>query len=518
MNILKDITSGEEAKKALIDGVNKVADVVTSTMGYRGRTVLIEEHGGLIDSTKDGFTVLESIHLEDPLENAACQILKEASQKTVDIAGDNTTLTILLAQMFIKYAHEKLAQGTPAIDIKNDIERSKELIIKEIEKMSIETTDKLIYDVAKTSANSDEFIAKVVADAFIKAGENGSVAHFRSDTEETYLDHIPGTLLESGYVDELYQNVSSDRTAVLDTFPLVLISNINFRTVKQIEPFLSYAAENQRELLIISEMEFQVQNVILQNKLKGALKVAVVTPPAFGGKRKDLLNDLAILCGTQAVTTLSGDDFSGRAEDFLGVAEKVVVGKSDTIITPAMEKTIDAVQGKISELKEIIENTNSNMEKKYLRDRISKLSGGVSIIKVGGYTESELKERMARVEDAVCAVRSAKEEGVVAGGGTALLECSKVLFDDLDDVSGISLRTPFLKILSNASIKLEGTPKYPIGYDVKEFKEINMFDAGIVDSAKAIKTALTNAISVAGTILMTDNVITLKREKYEPRN
>lgn len=517
MNILKDITSGPEAKNALIDGVNKVADVVTSTMGYRGRTVLIEENGGLIDSTKDGWTVLESIHLEDPLENMACQILKEASQKTVDIAGDNTTLTALLSQMFIKYAHEELEKGTPAIDIKNNIEKSKEIIIDELVKLSLPITDKFIYDVAKTSANSEESIAEIVSQAFIKAGEDGSVAHFRSDTEETYLDYIEGTLLESGYVDELFQTIPSDRTAVYDNYPLILLSNINFKTVKQITPFIEYAHSNQRELVIVSEMEYQVKDVILQNKIKGILKAVVVSPPSFGSKRKDLLSDLAILCGTQMVSTLSGSDFEGRANDFLGVVNKVVVGKTDTIITPEMDRNMDKIQGKIVELKEVISKTNNTLEKKYLNERISKLSGGVSIIKVGGYTESELKERTARVDDAVKAVRAAKEEGVVAGGGVALLKISNNKL--LDDVTIQTLKSPFAKILSNASMNPDlKIGDYPVGYDVKEFREVDMFDAGIVDSTKAIKTALTNAISVAGTILMTDNVITLKREKYEPRN
>lgn len=510
-NIIKEISHGKQAKESLIQGVNIVADVVGSTMGYRGRTVLIETDGNKNYPTKDGYDTLQAIHLDNPLHNMACELLKEASQKSVDLAGDGTTAVIVLAQAFVKYSYEQFKQGKSPIDIKNDIEKSRDLVLARLEELSIPVTDKLIYDVAKTSANSDEEIAKIVTDAFLSAGEHGAVAHFRSDTDETYLEKIEGTLVEAGYVDDRFINVFSDRTVVFDNNPLVVLSEISFKTVNQIAPFIEFAAANNREIVIVSEMEFQVRDVLLKNKLKGALKVCVINPPSFGQKRKDTLKDLAMICGTQAITTLSGDDFQGRVGEFLGSCKKIVVGKTDTIINPNEDAEISAkIQGQIEELQDVIKNTSYNSEKKYCKDRIAKLSGGVSIIKVGGVTESELLERLARVDDAVKAVYSAKEEGVLAGGGVALYECARI--EELDEVTKISIVAPLNRILSNASVNEDlGLEKYPFGYDVKNFQEVNMFDAGIVDCHKVVKNSLVNAISVANTILMSDNVIFLKR-------
>lgn len=510
-NIIKEISHGKQAKESLIQGVNIVADVVSSTMGYRGRTVLIETDGNKNYPTKDGYDTLQAIHLDNPLHNMACELLKEASQKSVDLAGDGTTAVIVLAQAFVKYSYEQFKQGKSPIDIKNNIEKSRDMILARLEELSIPVTDKLIYDVAKTSANSDEEIAKIVTDAFLSAGEHGAVAHFRSDTDETYLEKIEGTLVEAGYVDDMFINVFSDRTVVFDNNPLVVLSEISFKTVNQIAPFIEFAASNQREIVIVSEMEFQVRDVLLKNKLKGALKVCVINPPSFGQKRKDTLKDLAMICGTQAITTLSGDDFQGRVGEFLGSCKKIVVGKTDTIINPNEDAEISAkIQGQIEELQDVIKNTSYNSEKKYCKDRIAKLSGGVSIIKVGGVTESELLERLARVDDAVKAVYSAKEEGVLAGGGVALYECARI--EELDEVTKISIVAPLNRILSNASVNEDlGLEKYPFGYDVKNFQEVNMFDAGIVDCHKVVKNSLVNAISVANTILMSDNVIFLKR-------
>ena len=513
-NIIKDISSGNIAIEFLIEGVNIIADVVGSTMGYRGRTVLIETDGNKNYPTKDGYDTLQAIHLENPLHNLACELLKEASQKTVDMAGDGTTATIVLAQAFVKYSYQEFFNGKSPIDIKNDIEKSRDKILKYLEEISIPVTDELIYNVAKTSANSDEEIAKIVTDAFLSAGENGSVAHFRSDTDETYLEKIEGTLVENGYSDDLFVNVAADRTVVFDNNPLMVFSEISFKTVNQIKPFLAFAVENNREIVLFSDMEHQVETVLLSNKQKGAIKIAVVKPPSFGQKRKDVLKDLAMICGTQSITTLSGDNFEGKVAEFLGVCKKVVIGKTDTIISQKDDDEIsEKVLGKITELKEVIKNTSNSLEKKYCNDRIAKLSGGVSIIKVGGVTDSELLERLARVDDAVKAVYSAKEEGVLAGGGVALFSATNL---KLDDVSSMSIIAPLNKILENASIdKTLHLKGYPFGYDVKNFQEVDMYKAGIVDSYKVVKNSLVNAISVANTILLTNNIITLKREKYE---
>ena len=516
-NIIKDIASGDSAKEKLIRGVNTVADVVGSTMGFRGRPVLIEEPGGLANVTKDGFETLEAIHLDDPIENMASEILKEASQRQLDMAGDGTTTVIVIAQALVKYSDELVKKGISPIDIKNMIEKSRDKILEYIKEKSIPVTDKIIYDIAHTSSSADKEISDIVSEAFRKAGEFGSVAHFRSDTEETHLEHIEGVLVESGYTDEGFVNVFNDRTAVFDANPLILVSNINFKTVQQLVPFMEFALSNKRQLVIVSEMEFQVHDVVLRNSLEKKFPFAVVRPPSHGQKRKDQLADLAMVCGTSVITSLSGERFEGRAGEFLGEAKKITVGKKDTILVPSENLNKEAVDGKIKELSKLIETSTNNYEKKYLQDRIAKLHGGISIIKVGAVTESELKEKIARVDDSVQAVKSAIEEGVVAGGGILFFNAQDL---DLDEVTRKSILAPIVRILSNAGknikeIELPCACNYPLGYDVKNYEVVDMIEAGILDSAKVQSNAIINAVSVANTILMANNVITFKRAKNE---
>jgi len=509
--ILKDITSKDDAKTRLLSGINKSADVVSSTFGYRGRTVLIESDYGKAEPTKDGYKTLQSIFLDDPVENIALEIAKEASEKTVKFAGD-TTNTIILLQAFFAYSIEAVKSGKSPIDVKKEIEKSRDLILEYLDKISTPITDKLIYDVALTSANGDEEIAKIVADAYVKAGEDGSVSHARSNTDETYLEFIQGTLVESGYSDERFVNVFSDRTCVFDENPLVVCSTIEFKTVKQILPFMQFAHDNKRPLVIIADCAPAVKDVVLQNVIQKGVPFCIVHAPNVGKKRIDFVNDLACLLGTQAITSLSGDDFQGREGEFLGECEKVVIGKADTIITPTKNKYIqEIVDGKINEIKETIESTKSRVEQNYLRERIAKLVGGVSVIKVGSIIESELGEKIDRIDDAVCAVRSAKEEGVLAGGGIALYNAADL--EKVDVISELCCKTPFWKLLDNAGKEtyLVTFETYPGGYDVKNFKSVNMFDAGIVDSTKAIKHALINAVAASNTLLMTDNILTNKR-------
>jgi chaperonin GroEL len=512
-NRLKEICSDQDAKKRLLEGIEKVSNVVGSTMGYRGRTVLIESDGGFPSPTKDGYDTLKSINLEDPIMNLANLALREASEKTAKEAGDATTATVVLAQAFIKNSLIELENGSSPIDIKNNIEASAKKVLAYLKEKSITITDKLIYDIANTSCNNDKEIADIVSEAFIQAGENGSVAHFRSNTDNTFLDFIEGNLLEAGYADERFVNVYSDRTVVFDENPLILFSEICFKTVNQILPFVDYASTNKRQILIVSDVEFQLQDVLLMNKITGALSVCIIKPPHFGQKRKDVLADLAMICNTNCITTLSGDDFRGRIGEFLGGCQKVVVGNTDTIFTMGENAPLEKIESKISELKENINQTINPHEIKYLRDRISKLSGKVSIIKVGALVEAELNEKIARVDDAVCAVRSAKEEGVIAGGGVLLNSAFEL---DLDAVTKMAIQAPYLKILSNAMVDVEELPdlNYPFGYDVKNFKVVDMIEEGIVDSSKAIKNAFLNAISVSNMILMTNNVLTHKRSEY----
>lgn len=515
-NVIKEICSEETAKDKLFEGIEIVSNIVGSTMGYRGRTVLIESDGGFPSPTKDGYDTLKSIILEDPVMNLANLSLREAAEKTAREAGDATTATVVLSYAFLKYSIEQYKTGIAPVDIKIEIEKSCKIVLDFLTKKAIPITDKLIHDIANTSCNGDKEITDIVTEAFLQAGENGSVGHFRSHTDDTYLEFIEGHLLEAGYVDERFVNVYKDRTVVFDENPLVILSEINFRSVDQLVPFLNFAAQNKRQLVIVSDMEFHIQDVLLSNKLNDKLKICVIKPPHFGQKRKDVLADLALVCNTNCITTLSGDSFTDRYAEFLGGCSKITIGNTDSIFNVSVNASFDEIESKISELKANIEKTSNPHEIKYLRERIAKLSGKISIIKVGALVEAELQEKIARVDDAVCAVRSAKEEGVIAGGGTLLNSASRL--EGLDVVTKNALKAPFEKILSNANVTWDSDflgLKYPFGYDVKNFKSVDMLEEGIVDSAKAMRNALINAISVSNMILMTDNVITHKREKNE---
>lgn len=512
--ILKEISYGDDAKSTIISTVNKVADLVGSTMGFRGQNVLIEDEGGLPYFTSDGHDTMESIFFNDPLESLAAEVLKEASRKTVDHAGDNTTLTIVLSRAFVNYANEAVKSGKSPIDVKADIEKSKDLIIDYLHSISIKATPELIYSVAKTSAHGDEDIAQIVSDAFNKAGENGNVAHFRSDTDETKLEYIDGSLVEAGYADDQFVNVFADRTCFYDN-PIIVASDINFKTGDQILPFLKYAVENDRSIVFISAMEFYVKEMILKNVRDGKLKAVVINPPSHGKKKRESLQDIAMFCGTNMISTLSGDRFENRYAEFLGSAKSISVGKTDTVIVPSEEVDRSLVNGKIEELKAEMLKSEIVLEKIHLKDRISKLHGGVSIIKVGGHTPSEIRERLARFDDAVKAVKSAVEEGVVAGGGSALVNCL-IKLEGLDDVTRSAIKSPMEQIIKNASVSKDkfdmSVLEYPNGYDVKNYCVTNMIEAGIVDTVKGIRYALTNAVSVSNSILMTNFTITNKRK------
>lgn len=514
--IVKEISQGESAKESILKGVNKVCDVVGSTLGYRGKTVLIETDGYMPEITKDGYKVLHSIYLENPVEALASEVIKEASKKTVDYAGDGTSTTVILAQSFVKNSFEALKNGKSPIDIKQEIEKSVDIIIQYLKETSTPITDKLIYDVAKTSANGDEEIAKLVQDAFLQTGENGAVSYERSNTDETFIENIEGTLVENGFLDEGFINVPSNQSIVFDNEPMVLCSLIKIQTKNEILPFLEYAVSVKRDLVIISEMEYTLANMVLANKIKGNSNFVIVNPPSNGKKRKDLMTDLALVCGTNVLDSLSGNDFFNRETMFLGTAKKVSITRSNTIVTHSTMVDNLPIEGKINELKKSITKNTSELEKKYIKERISKLHGGISVIKVGGITPSEVDEKIDRVDDSICAVRSAKEEGIVAGGGTALFWFSIKNKNVLDSITANSIIAPIFKILKNANVELDYKKEfnlfsYPNGYDVKNFKEVDMIKEGIVDSTKVVRNALINAVSASNNLLMTDNVITLKR-------
>lgn len=509
--ILRQVVSGEEAKKKLMSGLNKSCDIVADTMGYRGNNNLFETVGGLPNITSDGFDSLEQLFWEDPMEHIACELLKEACKKTFEIVGDNTTLTCVLVQAFFKNSLEELKKGTSSIEIKKRIDESVVKILAYIDSIAIPVSEKLMYDIAKTSAHGDDDIAKIVQEAFIKAGEFGIVSHKRSFTDETFITHIAGNPIDAGYANEGFINVNDTQSVVFDN-PLILCSLINFQTANEVIPFLEYASKENRPLVIVSNMEHDISNMILTNVQKSKYPFCIIKPPYQGRKGREMMADLALVVGCEVLQGIARTNYDGKEQLYLGSCERIEIGKKDSVITPS--KTLDdtASKGKIADLTAQIKLQDNEGEKNYLRERISKISGGISTVMVGGITPSEVEEKVARVDDAICAVRASKDGGVVAGGGIVLMKAS--LFLDIADVVKNPLKAPFNKILENASVKLENSDFLMIeniGYDVKDYKEVNMFEAGILDTAKGVKTALVNAVSASNNLLRTNNTITLKR-------
>lgn len=507
--ILRQVVSGDEAKQKLLVGINKSCDIIGSTMGYRGQNILFETIGGLPNITADGNDSLEQLFWSDPIEHIASEILKEASRKQLDLVGDNTTLVCVLTQAFFKNSLDELKKGISDIEIKEKINKSVEKIIEYIDSIAVPVDEKLMYDIAKTSAHGDDDIAKIVQEAFIKSGEFGIVSHKRSFTDETYITHIAGNPLDAGYANEGFINKNDTQSVVFDN-PLVLCSLINFQTANEVIPFLEYASSQSRPLVIVSNMEHDISNMILENVMKHKYPFCVIKPPYIGKKGRETMADLALVLGCEVLQGIARVNYDGKEELYLGSCERIEIGKKDTVITKHDDYDDTAAKGKITDLTAQIKLQDNEGEKNYLRERIAKISGGISTVMVGGVTPSEVEEKVARVDDAICAVRASKDGGVVAGGGTTLFYANTEL--DLDMVSYKAIDAPIKKILSNASANdlFNGT-EYPIGYDVKEYEHVNMFDAGILDTAKGVKTALINAVSASNNLLRTNNVVTLKR-------
>jgi len=516
--ILRELVSGEEAKEKLLSGLNKSCDIISSTMGYRGQNVLFETIGGLPNITADGHDALHQLYWEDSIEHIACEILKEATKKQFELVGDGTTLTCVLTQAFFKNSLEELKKGTSSIDIKKEIDESVLKVIEYIDSIAIPVTDELMFDIAKTSAHGDEDIAKIVQEAFIKAGEHGIVSHKRSFTDETYIEHISGNPIDSGYLNEGFINVNETQSVVFDN-PLVLCSLINFQTANEVIPFLEYASSQSRPLVIISNMTHDISNMILENVVKYKYPFSIIRPPYQGRKSRETMKDLALILGCEVLEGISRTNYDGKEQVYLGSCERIESGKKDTVITADKNIDKEKIEGKVLDLASQIKLQTEESEKNYIRERISKITGGISTVFIGGITPSEVEEKVARIDDAIFAVRASKDGGVVAGGGITLYNAYLIL--DLDKVSKNSIKSPFYKIMENAGIDASKNQmvgkNYPFGYDVKEYKEVNMFDAGILDTAKGVKTALITSVSASSNLLRTDNVVTLKRFAHDTK-
>ena len=507
--IFRENTKGLEGKKILADGLNKSCDIVSATMGARGSNNLFETLSGLPMITSDGFNSLEQLQWLDPIEQIALNCLKEACRKTYEVIGDGTTGTCVLTQAFFNNSLKALENGGDSIEIKEKIEASVVKILEYLTKLSTPLTQKLMFDVAKTSAHGDESIANIIVEAFEKAGEHGIVSHKRSFTDETYIDHIDGNPVESGYSHEAFINVPESQSVVFDN-PLVVVSTINFQTIQEVLPFIEIADSKKQPLLIISNMSEDLKNAIIANVKNQGFPICIINPPYIGKKGRETMNDIALVLNCDVLEGISRSDYSGKEETFLGSCQRIVVDKKNTVITRYTNSSKELIDAKINELNKQVSLQDQNLEKNYLKERISKLAGGICTIMVGGITPSETDERVDRIDDAICAVRSAKEEGVVAGGGVALLNAVYDL--DLDVVTSKSICAPVNKILSNAGkdITVLNRMEYPMGYDVKEYKEVDLFEAGIIDTVKGLKVSLQNAVSASNNLLRTDNIITFK--------
>jgi chaperonin GroEL len=510
----------DTAKEKLVQGINKIADAVSSTLGASGRTVVIEDDFGNPHVTKDGVTVANSIMLMDPVENLGVSMVKQAAQQTANMAGDGTTTSIVLAQAIIDCYNKLKGEEFSFRDIKSGINKFKEHIISNLEKKSIQIDDKKLDDVSTISANNDKILGRIIADAFRQAGENGIVAMETSASSETYIDVVEGTKLNSTCKAAHFHTNKEKEIAELEK-PLVFISASDIANIRKIQDILEYAIKSNRSILIIAPLESQPLTALAMNRVKGNIKVNVIDPPSFGLKRKDILEDLALLVGAKVFDESLGDSLDSITPDLLGEADKAISDKDGTVLV-IQEKSEEALE-RIEYLKTALDKEDHHVLTKHLNDRLALLCGGVSIIYVGADTDVELKEKQDRVDDAIHAVKAARKEGILPGGGVALGYVANQDWEfelNAGELRGLeilqkALLAPFTKILQNAGLSVEKftLPKWGKGVDVTCGCIKDMVDIGIVDPLLVTKTALNNAVSVATTILSTDCVISNVREQ-----
>lgn len=516
MNI-KNVTFSNDARSSILNGINILSDAVSSTLGAEGRTVIIEDISGYPQITKDGVTVAKSITLEDPIENIGATLIKQAASKTVDSVGDGTTTATVLASGIINRAMKEIDKGASPIWIKREIEDCSNFIFNELKNMAIPITKDKLFNVATISANNDVALGSVIAEAFEKAGDNGMVVIESSENEKTYIDYVEGMSLKRGYESHYFITDESKQRAILEK-PLILILDSKVDRIDDLIRFIEMASKSKRSLLILGELDEKIVSVLAMNKIQNGFKVCVVKPAMFGDRKRQILQDLAIATGAIVLSDETGDNIDVVGFDALGEASKIIVSIDDTIVMLNDDFKAE-IDDRVEGLKRRFEDSDNTIEKGYLKERISNLSGGVAIINVGAASEVELKEKKDRVDDAVNAVKASMLEGIITGGGIALLNISNKI--ETDTVGGNilkeSIKDPFKKILQNAGYDyneyLKNTIKDGYGINVKTMKEVNMIEEGIIDPVKVTRKALENAISVAGTILLTDTVVSIARAK-----
>ena len=528
----KIIEIGPEARKKLTEGVDKMADAVVATLGPNGRNVVISKPGDYPQSTKDGVTVARSISLEDPVEELGVQMLKQAAIKTADNAGDGTTTATLLAREMINMGLKKLNDGANAVDIKRGMDKGVESIVENLRRNSEEIASQdQLEQIATISANNDETIGKLISTAMEKVGRDGVVHIEESKTGETYLETVEGMQFDRGYKSPYFVTNNNTMTAVLND-AYILIADHRFTAVKDLLPILEQVSQTNKSLLIIADdVDSEALATLIVNKMRGTLKCCAVKAPEFGDRKKLVLEDIATLTGGQVFTKEKGMKLEKFSWDWFGEARAITVSKEKTTIVDG-KGSEEAISQRVEELAQQIEKAETPFEMEKLQDRMAKFVGGVAIVHVGGNTELEMKEKKDRVDDALHATKAALEEGIVPGGGMALLYSNNVVRDfengNPDYNFGLRIiqqacKKPFEQILTNAghteaeaqilSYEFNGGKDIWIGYNIKHEEEVNMKEAGIIDPLKVTRSALQNAASVAGTILLTEAVVVDKKEE-----
>jgi len=520
-----------EARDALKRGVDKLADAVKVTLGPRGRNVVIEKSFGAPTITKDGVTVAKEIELSGKVENMGAQMVKEVASKTSDNAGDGTTTATVLAQAIVNAGLKNVTAGANPMDLKRGIDTAVEAIVKELKNISRDISDRNeIAQVGTISANNDETIGNLIADAMEKVGKDGVITVEEAKGTETYLETVEGMQFDRGYLSPYFVTNSDNMQAELED-PYILIFDKKISNMKDLLPVLEKVIQTSKPLLIIAEdVEGEALATLVVNKLRGSLKIAAVKAPGFGDRRKQMLEDIAILTGGQVVSEDLGIKLEGVTIDMLGRAKKVSITKDETTIVDGAGKK-NEIEDRAKQIKAQIEETTSDYDKEKLQERLAKLAGGVAVIKVGGATEIEVKERKDRVDDALNATRAAVEEGIVPGGGVALLRASKfidVQGDNEDQEAGINivrraLQAPLRQIVENAGVegsivvgKIFEVNKADYGYDAQTGEYGDLVKLGIIDPAKVVRHALQDAASVASLLITTEAGVAEHPKKDEP--
>ncbi|MCK0179084.1 chaperonin GroEL [Flavobacteriaceae bacterium S0862] len=516
----KDIKFDIEARDGLKRGVDALANAVKVTLGPKGRNVIISKSFGAPQVTKDGVTVAKEIELENELENMGAQMVKEVASKTNDLAGDGTTTATVLAQAIVKEGLKNVAAGANPMDLKRGIDKAVEAITKDLEKQAkkVGNSSEMIKQVAAISANNDDTIGDLIAKAFGKVGKEGVITVEEAKGMETYVDVVEGMQFDRGYLSPYFVTDADKMIADMEN-PYILLFDKKISNLQEILPILEPVAQSGRPLLIIAEdVDGQALATLVVNKLRGGLKIAAVKAPGFGDRRKAMLEDIAILTGGTVISEERGFLLENADLSMLGTAETVTVDKDNTTIVNGAGKATD-IKARVNQIKAQIETTTSDYDKEKLQERLAKLAGGVAVLYVGAASEVEMKEKKDRVDDALHATRAAVEEGIVAGGGVALVRAKslleKITTENLDEVTGIqivarAIEAPLRTIVENAGGEgsvvvakvMEG--KKDFGFDAKTETYVDMLKAGIIDPKKVTRIALENAASVAGMILTTE--------------